>query len=327
MTLLIRQKRWWIALAVLTAMMLPGVAYAHEGKEEPTEVAEEAETNEETPEVASVLSTLPVLGSGLDVTIERDENGVLTSVALDPASGSPVKENDHKVVFLLGDGNTEVVVKSAKGIVQTKVKADDPADVSGDGAWTGDVFGTGIVTVPYFVSFEGNNPLITVGSITGPPDVVAEAGEGRLKTSDDGDRAHYKVKVELTSGEQTAVLALKAHLKVDDDGTTRVVVAATLISNDRVDCWLGRGDDRDWKDRDGDDESADRDDEVLAARADRDDDRDDDREDRDDRWDSEDHDDDREDRDDDHWDSDDHDDDRDGDQDDSRQDHDGDDRP
>jgi hypothetical protein len=286
-----KRNTWWTALMVVLAMAIPGVAYAHEGDDEAAEavaVSDETETDEtaedEEPEVAEtpvVLSTLPVLGSGLNLTINRDENGAIASVALDPSDGTTVlKEGEHKVVILLADGDTEVTVKSKEGVVQTKVKADAPADVAGDGVWSGDVFGTGEVSVPYSVSFEGNVPTITVGTVSAPADVVSEIGEGKAKASDDGDRAYYSVKVELTSGENEAVLKLKASTKVDDDGETRVVVSATLHSDDKVDCGFGdrRDDDRRDKDRDDDDESEARASRVSDDNRDRDwDDEDDER--------------------------------------------------
>lgn len=302
-----KRSTWWTALLVVLAMALPGVAYAHEGDDEAAEtatVSEETEsdetTDEEEPEVAEtpvVLSSLPVLGSGLNLTINRNENGEIASVALDPSDGTTVlKEGEHKVVILLADGDTEVTVKSKEGVVQTKVKADAPADVAGDGVWSGDVFGTGEVSVPYSVSFDGNAPTISVGTVSAPADVVAEIGEGKAKASDDGDRASYSVKVQLTSGENEAVLKLKASTKVNDEGETRVVVSATLHSDDKVDCGFGdrRDDDRRDKDRDDDDESEARASRVSDDNRDRDWDDDRDRDDDDDRdWDDDDDDRDR----------------------------------
>lgn len=262
------------AVVFALVLTLPGVALAGEKKTETPEVeTPEAETTEvettteeaeELPvEVTSVLSTLPVLGSGLDVTITRDDDGAIESVALDPNDGATTtKENDHRVVFLLGDGDTEVIVKSVRGFTQTKVKADSTADVAGSGAWSADVFGTGTVTIPYSVSFDGVTPTIAVneGSIVTPGDVTVEIGEGKTKTSDDEDHAFYSLRVKLSSGDQTAVLKLRAKVRVTEEGETKVSVSATLSSRDRVKCHLGdrRGDrDRvksDSSERDGDDD-------------------------------------------------------------------------
>jgi hypothetical protein len=287
MTLENKHRTWFTALVLAIAMALPGVAYGQDKDSAEDTAADTAEeTTEESKsadEVASVLSTIPILGSGLDMTITRDDKGEIASVSLDPSNGAtPTKEGDHKVVFLMEDGDTEVIVKSTKGIVQTKVKADAPEDVSGDGAWSGDVFGNGTVTVPYSVAFDGITPSISVGAISAPGDVTAEIGEGKVKTSDDGDRSFYAVKVELGSGDQTAVLGLVAKAKVNDEGETKLEVSATLFSKDRVRCWFGEGRRGEFADRDRDDRKDD-----DGDRWDRDHDRDQARGDRD-RWDGDD---------------------------------------
>ncbi len=278
MTLESKKRVWITALAAVMAMTIPGVALAHDSKEkDPEATTAEAETSQE---VSSVLTTLPVLGSGLNVTITRDDNGEIASVALDPSEGATqVKDGDHRVVFVLGEDGPRVVVKSAKGIVSTKVKADDPADAAGDGIWSGDVFGNGVITIPYNVTFDGVTPTITVGAITAPDGVTATVGEPKTKTSDDGDRAVYKVKIQLESGDDEAVVKLYAKTKVNDEGETRVSVSATLLSMDRAKWWWGKDRDHD-RDRD---HKWDRDDDRDRDRdRDRDDDRDRDR-DRDDR--------------------------------------------
>jgi hypothetical protein len=247
MTLRSRRTMWVTTLAVVLAIFWPGVAMAQD----------DGESSQEPPPVlGEVNATLPVLGSGLDVTIARDDKGHIESVSLDPSDGvTQVKDGDHRVVFLLGDGDTKVIVKSGHGGVQTKVKADDPADVSGDGVWTGDVFGTGVVTVPYTIAFDGNTPIITVGAITAPADVTFEIGEPKVRASEDGQRAFSKVKVKLTSGDDDAVLVLAAKLKTNDEGETRVSVSTTLRDRGRWD-WHDHDRDRDDKwDRDRDDDS------------------------------------------------------------------------
>lgn len=228
-------------------LTLPGVALAHDTTD--TTTTDTATTEEvPTPEPAEVLSTLPVLGAGLNITIGRDDQGAISSIALDPDTATVVKEGDHRVIFLLADGNTQVVVKSGKGFVQTTVRG-DATSVGGDGAWSADVFGNGLVTVPYNVSFDGTTPTISVGGVTTPADVTAEVGDPKTKTSDDGDKGYTKVKVKLTFGDQTATLSLKAKAYIDDDGATKVKVSATLSSRDRVKCH-DEGRDHDGRDRD-----------------------------------------------------------------------------
>jgi hypothetical protein len=240
-----RRRTLIAALVAVMVLTLPGIALAQDDKDTTTTVddvtattTEEEPTAEvaDIPEPSEVLSMLPVLGAGLNITVGRDDEGVISSIALDPDTATVVKESDHRVVFLLSDGNTEVVVKSGKGFVQTTVRANATEDASGDGAWSADVFGNGLVTVPYSVSFDGITPTIEVGSVTTPDDVTAEVGEVKTKISDDADKAYSKVRIALTSGDQTATLSLKAKVYVNDEGETKVKVSATLSSRDRVNC-------------------------------------------------------------------------------------------
>ena len=211
----------------------------------------------------------------MSVTINRDDSGAIASVGLDPAdAGTVIKEKDHRVAFLLNDGNTEVVVKARGQSVQTKVKADATADVTGPGSWSADVFGTGAVTIPYIVSFDGINPTVTLGEIVAPEGVTAEVGEPKVRTSDDGDKSSYHVKVKLTSGDDRAKVSFAAKTHVNDEGQVEVRLVVTLSSrgwekdrdhdergdrSDREDEGRRDNDDRDQGDSDrGDDERGDR---------------------------------------------------------------------
>jgi hypothetical protein len=145
------------------------------------------------------------------------------------------------------------------------VKAKATADVTGPGTWMADVFGNGDVLIPYDVSFSGNTPTITIGAITTPSGVTAEVGEPKTRTSEDGDKAVFKVKVALTSGEESAKVSFVAKVRVEDDGQVKVRLAVSLSSHDRVECREGEdGGDREgrhgdrWNKDDGDNQRADR---------------------------------------------------------------------
>lgn len=259
MTFRDRRKTLIACLAMATVVALPGVAQAGDDKTEPTE-NEATETQPTTPDhqITEVLTTLNVLGTGLSVTITRDATGAIASVGLDPADGATlIKETDHKVVFLLGDGNTEVVVKARGQSVRIKVKADATIDVAGPGSWSADVFGTGAVTIPYTVSFEGITPTIAIGEIVAPEGVIAEVGEPKTRTSDDGDKSSYKVKVRLTSGDDRAKVSFVARTYVNDEGEIKVGLTVTVSSRDRD---KDRDDDdrRDKWDRDDDERRGDK---------------------------------------------------------------------
>ncbi len=260
-----RRKTLIACLAMAIVVALPGIAQAGDEEKEPTG-ADPTVTETTIPEhqITEVLSTLPVLGSGLNVTITRDDEGAISAVGLDPADGATiVKEKDHKVVFLLSDGDTEVVVKARGGFVQTKVKADATADVTGPGSWSADVFGNGAVTIPYTVSFDGNTPTITIGDVVVPTGVTAEVGEPKTRTSDDGEKSFYKVKVKLTSdnGDDSAKVSFVAKTRVNDEGEIKVSLAVTVSARDR-DKHHDDDDDRrgdKWDDDDDGDRRGDRD--------------------------------------------------------------------
>lgn len=250
-----RWTRKMLATALVAGLLLavPGVAMAHD-----TESTVETESAEEQQpvDVEQLTSTLPILGTGLAVSIQLDENGKIATVALDPdnpgsADATIEKQTDHKVVFLLADGDTEIVVKAKKSYVVTKVKADSTADIDGPGVWSADVFGNGEIVVAYSVMFDGNTPTIAVGEMTLPDDVTAEVGELRSKTSDDGNKAFAALKIKFTSGDQSAKLILSAKAFVNDEGETKVSVAATLSARDHVKCWSRLGE---WRGHDPKDE-------------------------------------------------------------------------
>ncbi|MDP9495649.1 MAG: hypothetical protein M3P87_10460 [Actinomycetota bacterium] len=257
-----------LAMAVVTAM--PGIAQAETESTEVETTTTTAAPEVVVPPVTAVTSVLPVLGSGLTVSLTRDATGTITEVALDPSGATIVKEGDHKVVFLLADGDTQVVVKSyskdkgeedaTAGGVKTTVTADATADVTGPGSWSADVFGTGVVTIPYTVAFDGNVPSITIGDIVLPAGVTAQIGEPKVKTSDEKNK--FRISVTLTSGENKAKVAFLASTRLDDDGELDVKLAVTLDSRNHVRCgW----DNEDRRSERGDRDRPDDDDQVGAT--------------------------------------------------------------
>ncbi len=250
-----RRKTLIACLALAGLIAMPGVAQAGDDKTDVTDPETTTETTVPEHELTEVLSTLPVLGSGLNVTITRDDRGKIESVALDPDTGATiVKEKDHKVVFLLGDGETQVVVKSRGHSVQTKVRSNATENVAGPGAWSGDLFGTGPVTIPYTVSFEGITPTVTIGAISAPEGVTAEIGEPKTRTDDDGDKASFKVKVRLSTEDDSARVSFVVKTRVDDDGEIRVSLSVTASERHRHRDKDKDDDHRDkWDRGDGDD--------------------------------------------------------------------------
>lgn len=256
-----RRKTLIACLALAGLIAVPGVAQAGDDKTDVTEPEAPTETTLPEHELTEVLSTLPVLGSGLNVTITRNDLGKIESVALDPDTGATiVKEKDHKVVFLLGDGETQVVVKSRGHSVQTKVRSNATENVSGPGSWSADVFGNGPVTIPYAVSFDGITPTVTIGAVTAPSGVTAEIGEPKTRTDDDGDEASFKIKVRLSTEDDKAKVSFVVKTRVDDDGEIKVSLSVTASERHRHHDRDHDDDDRDkWDRGDGDDDGKRRD--------------------------------------------------------------------
>jgi hypothetical protein len=255
-----RRKTLIACLALAGLIAMPGVAQAGDDKADATEPDTTTETTVPEHEITEVLSTLPVLGSGLNVTITRDDRGKIASVALDPDTGATVvKEKDHKVVFLLGDGETQVVVKSRGHSVQTKVRSNAVENVAGPGSWSADVFGTGPVTIPYEVSFDGITPTVTIGAVTAPDGVTVEIGEPKTRTDEDGDKASFKIKVRLATEDDRAKVSFVVKTRVNDDGEIKVSLSVTASERHRHRD-RDHDDDRDkWNRGDGDDDGKRRD--------------------------------------------------------------------
>jgi hypothetical protein len=238
-----RRKILIASLAMGAVVALPAIVQAEDAETKPSR-AEVTEATASENQVSPVLTTLPVLGSGLSLTIAMDDSGAIDSVGLDPADGTTtIKDGDHTAVFLLADGSTELIVKASGNSVQTKVKADATADAAGPGSWAADLFGNGVVTIPYTVAFDGNTPSITLGEIVVPAGVIVEVGEAETpRTSDENGLSFYKVSVKLTSGEDCAAVNLEAKTLVSEDGELLVAVSASLSSPSPAQCQPGEDD-------------------------------------------------------------------------------------
>ncbi|MGH8914670.1 MAG: hypothetical protein ACRDZM_09170, partial [Acidimicrobiia bacterium] len=85
-----RRKTLMACLAMTVVVALPGMAQAHDDKEGTGDEPTNTEVIAPDSQTTDVLSTLPVLGSGLNVTITRDDDGDISEVALDPADGATI---------------------------------------------------------------------------------------------------------------------------------------------------------------------------------------------------------------------------------------------
>jgi hypothetical protein len=178
--------------------------------------------------VTTTTTTLPLFGVPLAVEVQAGPGGVLTSVAVNPATGltaTTVKPN--KVAFVNDAGTAKVVVRGRDGGQRVEVKAGALADVSGAGGWSGDVFGTGTNTTVGF----------TVGATaTGGPDITgvtssdatAVISATEYKNDDQEQHSAASARVTFTSGAQSRSLRIMAVVRTNEDGTTGAKVSVTL---------------------------------------------------------------------------------------------------
>ncbi len=165
--------------------------------------------------VGTTSVTLPLMGAPLTIDITTGPGGALTDVSVNPADGltaTTVKPN--RVSFVNTDGTAKVSVKSKGNGQSVSARAGSLADISGDGSWSGDVFGTGTNTdVAFNVSAAADgSPVIAVTSVSDPTAVV---GDLQSSTHDDDMSARISIAFTSAAGDQTRSLTIRA--KVDDE--------------------------------------------------------------------------------------------------------------
>jgi hypothetical protein len=172
--------------------------------------------------------TLPLFGAPLTVDITTGPGGVLATVAVNPADGlTATTLKPNKVAFVNEDGTARVVVKARDGQQKVEARAGSLAEITGPGGWSGDVFGTGVITTVNFdvgAAADGS-PDITNITVSDP---TAEIGEVRHEEDDDGDGdQEAKVKIRFIDGIQSRTLSIKVEVE-SDDGEARAKVQIAL---------------------------------------------------------------------------------------------------
>ncbi len=131
-------------------------------------------TDPAPPAGTSATVTLPLFGAPLTVDLTTGPGGILESVSVTPSDAfTQSLDKPHLVVFTNDDGTAKVAVGSLRGGQAVVARAGSLADVSGDGSWESDVFGTGTIT---HVTF-------TIGATAeGGPDVTNVATDDPTAT-------------------------------------------------------------------------------------------------------------------------------------------------
>ena len=132
--------------------------------------------------------TLP-LPVPLTVTVSTDPGGALANVTVDPADGLVATHlRPGKVVFVNDTSGAKVTVQSHGNTQSVSARAGSLAQISGNGGWKGDVFGTGtITTVSYTVGDKGDGTPDITGVSSSDPTAVVSPTDYR-SGDDDGEQ-------------------------------------------------------------------------------------------------------------------------------------------
>lgn len=187
----------------------------------------------DVPAGVPTITTLPLLGVPLTVEVTTGPGGALTNVAINPADGfTATTLKPNRVVFENLDGTGKVSVGDGHGRQSVSARAGSLADVSGQGGWSGDVFGTGTATTVAFTigATADGTPDITDVSTDDPTAVIAPTAYGTHEDDDDDDEleAWAAAKITFSTAGQTRTLTISVRVHTDDDGTTSASSRVTL---------------------------------------------------------------------------------------------------
>jgi hypothetical protein len=192
-----------------------------------------ANTNEPIAQTGG-MSTMPLIGTGLQVDIALDTVGVITTVDVNPLDGlAKTKSDPGYVRFATSDGKTSVSVL-ARGGRLTLTERTTLGNLTGTDRWSADVFGTKAKsTVDYTIGKDGSgNPTVTLGTISLAAGITATADVAKAKS----------IKTKLTGGWAVATAGVTftwqgwtKHLSISvsskSDGTAALKI--TLSGKDR----------------------------------------------------------------------------------------------
>ena len=213
-----------VAAAVLGTVLIGGVGVQHAAAVDPL----------------PTTVTLPLFGVPLTIDITTGPGGNLTDVSVDSANPTVATQlKPRKVVFQstsaadpLADP-AKVVVRSKHGGQSVSARAGTLADVSGDGSWSGDVFGDGNAsTVTFTIGGTDAAPDILGTAATPASGITAVVGTVEHSTGDDDDESSASARVSVTfttaAGDQSRTLKISVKVETDDDGDTSAKVSVSL---------------------------------------------------------------------------------------------------
>lgn len=215
-----------VAASVLGIVLIGGISVQHAAAADPV----------------PTTVTLPLFGAPLTIDITTGPGGNLTDVSVDSANPTVATQlKPRKVVFQstsAADPSADpakVVVKSKHGGQSVSARAGTLADVSGDGSWSGDVFGDGNAsTVKFVIGGTDAAPDITLtaADVTAAAGLTVDVGPVQHSTGDDEDESSASARVSVTfttaAGDQSRTLKIAVKVETDDDGDTSAKVSVSL---------------------------------------------------------------------------------------------------
>ena len=192
-----------------------------------------ANTNEPIAQTGG-MSTMPLIGTGLQVDIALDTVGVITTVDVNPLDGlAKTKSDPGYVRFATADGKTSVSVLARGGRLSLTERT-TLDNLIGTNRWSADVFGTKAKsTVDYAIGKDtSGNPTVTIGTISPASGVTATVDVAKaksVKTKFTGGWAVATAGVTFTSDGWTKHLSISVSGKTDGTAALKI----TLSGKDR----------------------------------------------------------------------------------------------
>ena len=185
------------------------------------------------PVASETTTTLPLFGAPLTVDVTTAPGGAISAVTVDPSDGltaSTVKPN--KVKFVNEDGTARVLVSARHGGERVQARAGTLADITGPGGWSGDLFGTGVITTVGFevaAAADGTPDIINITT----SDATAEIGDVDHAVGDEAARA--KVSIVFTNGIEQRSLSIRVTAASSDDASSaKVSVSLSDVRGQRL---------------------------------------------------------------------------------------------
>ncbi|MBU6317018.1 MAG: hypothetical protein KGR47_10960 [Acidobacteria bacterium] len=150
-------------------------------------------------------------------------------MTVNPADGLvATKVRPDKVVFVNDASGVKVTVNSRGNTQSISARAGTLAQISGNGGWSGDVFGNGtITTVGFTVADRGDGTPDITGITSSDATAVISATSYRNDDDDDEQESSARATINFTNGGQSRTLTITVSVSNesdDDSGSARVRV-------------------------------------------------------------------------------------------------------